>query len=293
MSAEFERLEAALSDITEVLDDYENQIFTRTTIDQIFAENRDQWGLNKKTSVKTFIEFLIEADALQEARFDFPVRKEVRYVRGDVSIFQLAQTLKPDAYLTHYGAMYLHGLTAQFPETIYINQEQPKQHERSGELAQENIDRAFRGRPRVSNEIAEYEGTNVCVLHGQRTGGLGVIEMEGEDGELFRVTDVERTLVDIVVRPIYSGGAAEILEAYRLAKTSVSVKKLVATLKKMNYVYPYHQAIGFYLDRAGVYKESELKLLRNIPIEYDFYLEHHMTNPKYSEDWCIYFPKGL
>jgi predicted transcriptional regulator of viral defense system len=130
-------------------------------------------------------------------------------------------------------------------------------------------------------------------LHGQRTEGLGVIDREGEDGELFRVTDMERTLIDIVVRPIYSGGATQILEAYRLARNIVSIKKLVTYLKKMNYVYPYHQAIGFYLNKAGVYKESDMKQLRTLGLKYDFYLEHNMDDPGYSKEWRIFFPKDL
>ena len=32
--------------------------------------------------------------------------------------------------------------------------------------------------------------------------------------------------------------------------------------KKMNYIYPYHQAIGFYLSKAG-YDKDQLELLKN------------------------------
>lgn len=288
-----ERFEMALPEITKAFDELEERIFTRTDIDKLFAENRELWGLSKKTSIKSFIEFLVEADELVEAEFNFPSRKEARYFREEVSMFELAQSLKPNAYLTHYGAMYLHRLTDQFPETIYLNQEQPRHHERIGGLTQDGIDRAFQNRPRMSNEIAEYEGTRVCVVHGQRTGGLGVINIDGENGETLRVTDVERTLIDITVRPAYAGGAEKVLEAYRLAREEISIKKLVTILKKMNYVYPYHQAVGFYLDRAGVYKKAELRQLQSIPMEFDFYLEHKMADAEYSEEWRIYFPADL
>ncbi len=70
------------------------------------------------------------------------------------------------------------------------------------------------------------------MLNGMHTGNLGVIKMSGPDGEKLKITDVERTLIDITVRPEYAGGIHEVLKAYRLAKDKVSVNKLVAILEK-------------------------------------------------------------
>lgn len=292
VKAEIKKIQEALPQIEDDLSAYEVKIFTRTDIEQIFSENRESWGLNKKTSVKSFIDFM-GSNGLSEVRFEFPSRKETRYLWGDVSPFELAQSLKPNAYLTHRGAMVIHGLTADLPDVIYLNQEQTKQHPRSNTLTQEGIDRAFQNKQRLSNEVATHGGLTVCVVHGQKTAGLGVVEVEGQNGERLRVTDVERTLIDITVRPAYAGGASAVLEAYRRARGKVSVSKLVETLREMNYVYPYHQAVGFYLDRAGVYEESELRLLEEIPMEFDFYLENRVEDPGYSERWRVHYPKGL
>lgn len=290
--AELKNLEEALPTITDDLFSSGVKIFTRSDIEQIFSENRESWGLNKKTSVKSFIE-LMSATGLKEAKFDFPSRRETRYILGEVSSFELAQSLKPNAYLTHLGAMNLHELTNTPPDLIYLNQEQSKQHQRSHTLTQDGIDKAFKNKPRLSNEIAKYGDLKVCIVHGQKTGGLGVINIEGENGEQLRVTNIERTLIDITVRPIYAGGASAVLEAYRRAKGKVSVEKLVKYLLKMDYVYPYHQAVGFYLDRAGGYKDADLQQLKEIPMEFDFYLENRMDNPAYSELWRLHFPKEL
>jgi predicted transcriptional regulator of viral defense system len=125
------------------------------------------------------------------------------------------------------------------------------------------------------------------------TGNAGVIESIGYEGEKIRVTDVERTLIDIAVRPEYSGGPYEVLKAYRLAKEKVSINRLSALLKQISYVYPYHQVIGFYLDRAGVYKKSQLDLLRKFEMKYSFYLMHKMSDVDFSEKWRLYFPEGF
>jgi len=76
---------------------------------------------------------------------------------------------------------------------------------------------------------------------------LGVIDYD-LDGIMIRITGLERTLVDAVVRPDYSGGIEEVLKAFTAVKGEISVNKMLAILKKMDYMYPYHQALGFYLE---------------------------------------------
>jgi hypothetical protein len=80
--------------------------------------------------------------------------------------------------------------------------------------------------------------------------------------------------------------------AYQKAKGEISVKKLVTMLKKINHIYPYHQVIGFYMQRAGI-DEASLNLLKKIGIEYDFYLDYKMKKKEYSKEWRLYYPNNL
>jgi hypothetical protein len=84
----------------------------------------------------------------------------------------------------------------------------------------------------------------------------------------------------------------EVRKAYELAKDKVSVEKLVAMLRKLAYTYPYHQAIGYYLDRAG-YEPGEVELLHQSPMEFDFYLTHQMSQTDYVKKWRLFVPKGF
>jgi predicted transcriptional regulator of viral defense system len=216
----------------------------------------------------------------------------IRYLWREPSPIEVASSLRSTAYLCHSSAVFVHGLTDQLPKTLYVNYEQSEKPKPSGKLSQEGIDRAFRGKQRESTFAFEYGEFRFILLSGKNTKRLEVLTKHLPQGGEVQVTSVERTLIDIAVRPTYGGGVHEVLEAYRNAKGQVSVGRLVATLKQLDYVYPYHQAIGFYLDRAG-YAEKQWERLRELGLEFKFYLAHGMKQTTYDERWRLFHPKGM
>jgi hypothetical protein len=223
---------------------------------------------------------------------------------GNISLEAILLTLKPGCHFSHFTAMQLNELTEQSPTTIYLNHEQSPKPISDAGLAQDRIDNAFSGNPRMTSNIAEIKGAKrskirVCLLNGKHTGYLGVTDREVKLPEsdhpvTLRLTDVERTLIDIAVRPFYSGGVAEVMKAYRLASKMISVNRLAATLRKLGYVYPYHQVVGFYLDASGAYDAASVSLFRDrFEYEFDFYLTYNMENPEYVPRWRIHVPRGL
>jgi hypothetical protein len=287
------RIAIAKADIVRLFDQHPQRVFDLSGIQRILDENRAFWRLAKSMSYSDFVEYLVAKTKLNKRVFNFSYRPIVRYVWGEVPLYELLLSLKPNSYLTHYTAVYFHDLTEQTPTTIYMNVEQEPKPRPKGALIQERIDAAFKRPTRLSNNVAHYQDRTIRMLNGMHTGNLGVIEMSGPEGETLRVTDVERTLIDITVRPEYAGGIHEVLKAFRSAKNKVSTNRLAATLKKIDYIYPYYQAIGFYLEKAGVYNKSQLDLMKKFEIKYDFYLMHEMKDYDYSQQWRLYFPKGL
>ena len=287
------RLAIAQEDIVALFDSLPTSVLKHSEVSRLMQANRQFWRLAKSTTCPKFIEFLVGRGKMRAVRLEFPSRPEVRYIWGSASLNEVLLSLRPESFFSHYTAMALHELTDQIPKSVYVNAEQGRKVARESSLQQGRIAAAFARAPRVSNNSCLYEGQRIYLLNGKHTGNLGVINSVGPDGETIRVTDIERTLIDITVRPVYSGGVAQVLEAFRFARARVSVNKLLGMLKKIDYVYPYHQAVGFYMDRAGGFRDSQIALLAEMDKKHDFYLTYQMKEMDYSEKWRIFYPKGL
>jgi len=255
------------------------------------VDSGEVWVL-PSASNNAVLNSLVHHKTVKKVTLPFPYRTEHRYIVGTVSDFELVQSLDRAGYFSHFTAIRLNALTEQVPKTIYFNVEQSASSG-GGELTQEGLDRAFKSKPRISSNVIEYNQVRIHRLNGGNTNQLGVTEIVADDSTVqLRVTDIERTLIDATVRPTYSGGIAVVATAFEMATDRISVKKLAQYLKKLRYTYPYHQAIGFYLERAG-YEDSDLGLLRDFPIEFDFYLSHGMKSTEYNATWRLFAPKGF
>lgn len=287
------RIEIAKPDIIKMFDESPKRVFTRVELASILQQNRAFWRLAQSTKVEYFIDFLIEKSRLRTVGLKSThYQGFTRYAWGDVSPYQVALSVRPRSYLSHGTAVLLHGLSDALPKVIYVNQEQTPKGKPSGDLKQESINRAFSNQQRQSAYRLEYEKWRIVLLSGKNTGNLGVVQITGPLQESIDVTGIERTLIDIAVRPIYAGGVFQVLQAYKSAKDRVSVNTMIATLKKLEYIYPYHQVIGFYMQRAG-YDEKRYGRLRNLGVNFDFYLTYGMKESEFDPEWRLHYPKGL
>jgi predicted transcriptional regulator of viral defense system len=173
-----------------------------------------------------------------------------------------------------------------------VNHEQSKKPSNESRLAQEVVDRVFRNKPRHSKLTYELSGTKVVILNGKFTGRLGIGKILAPTRDLVDVTCLERTLIDVTVRPQYSGGVLSVKNAFSAARGKVSINRLAHMLKAFDYTYPYHQAIGFYLKRSG-YSTHDQELLKAIGSELDFYLCYGLSNPLFDQEWRVWYPHTL
>lgn len=292
------RLNVALPLLKKEIERLGPKVVDNSLLTDIFEANKDRWRLPLTMTAEKFVDDLIELDFMRHHVFQFPaMNSKLLFFDDNASVYDISAKIFPHSYLSHYSAVALWGLTEQIPKTIYITQEQSQAPAKSqpAEFTQSAIDNAFQKPQRQSETYAFFQDFKIVLLRGKGTKDLGVQFVERENNEKTRVTDIERTLIDIVVRPAYAGGVSEVLKAFRVAGENykVSVNKLSGYLSRMNLRYPYHQAIGFYLTYAGNYKATQIAIFKNKPRPFDFYLAYEMNNPAYDAEWEIYYPQGL
>jgi hypothetical protein len=213
------------------------------------------------------------------------------YIWKEAAPVDVALALRPKSYLSHSTAAEHHGLFTT-NANLYVNKEQSAKPPSESTLSQAAIRRAFSNAPRMSNLIYGYKTKKIVLLGGENTGDYNVENAKSPHGTDIRVTSLERTLVDLAVRPSYAGGVNAVLTAYMRAKNRISLPKIVAVLKALNHLYPFHQAVGFYLSRSGLPPKAT-SALQDLGLDFDFYLTNQISNPELDRRWRIYFPRDL
>ncbi len=274
----------------------------KSTSDEILRSNQIKEILNKcrkdwegKNPIKStdFFSFIEDNKLVKKVEMNFPNRKETRYLTEKILDYRTLLSLSPDTYFSHLTAAYFNDLIQKEPNTLYVNTEQSRKKTYASVLEQGSIDIAFRNPARISKNFIELNGKTIYHINSKYSECLGVVSNPDKIKNVeLKYTDLERTLVDMTVRPQYSGGVKNVLEVFKRAAEKIDVEKILTYLKKLNYAYPYQQCIGFYLQRVD-FDETKLKNFKGIGMEFDFYLCNEIQQPAYSEEWKLYYPKSL
>src|SRR5699024_9514671 len=251
----FQIMELYKQDIVEVIGQNGTGIVSRGELRNVFNLYRDEWRLPQVTTYDNFEGFLLKHGIISKIDVHFSDYASAKVLfsikKHEIDTLKLALLLHPDSYISHYTAAFMHDLTQNIVKSIYVNKEQyPKVKVNNG-LSQDRIDTAMSKNARSTNNWAEFEKRRIYFLNGKHTDNLGVIN----SNEDYRIINIEGQLVNIAVRPNYFGGVNEVLKIYKNAKSLASVNRIYSILKRLNHIYPYHQVIGFYLERAG-YRDS-------------------------------------
>jgi len=286
------RLEPAIPHIKSYFNICAKKAYSLLELSKALQQNGIEWQVPQSTSVERFVKFLLMETPMKKVRLGFPDKPETRYLWGSANPFELGLSISPNSYLSHGSAMEIHELAQDCStrDRVYVNVEQSPKGHVDVTLSQEAITASFSKAPRTSKRISVFENTSYYVLNGRNTGRLGVVETKLLDGTTVRVTDLERTLIDIAVRPFYAGGIAHVLAAYQRSRGKANVATLIDMLKKLGFVYPYHQVIGFLLEKSG-FPKVQTEPLRDLGIEFDFYAEYQMNDSVYVPEWRLHYPK--
>lgn len=299
------RFRLATPEITSYFKSIDMMAFNRKDLEEILLNNRKDWMLKNDFTVGAFIDNLVEYKILKKKELTFLQHNYLVYSKsGKVDIYELVGKASDKGYFSHLSAIYLHDLTVQVPNTVYLSIEQPRlRNNPENRISQQSIDESFYKEAKLSNAYTKImlNKKQWTIYQIYRTGyyheneNYSLESYVKNNGIEYKRTSLERTLIDIAIRPEYSGGIEIVREAYYNAQNKVSANRIGAILQGMKTVYPYHQSIGFLMEISGNYTESQLGIMKRIPQEYDFYLIHgyKKVDLKYNKEWRIFYPSYL
>lgn len=267
--------------------------YTRNDLREIFTNHRSEWKIAAYRNYKHFISFLEENNILTKERLAHLSSGSIKQIwnKPEAVHFHKGLTIKKAGYLSTYSAMQVHQITLQIPKTIFVSFDQyGVVNNNSIALSQTAVDKAFSKPQRMTSDIYKSEGDGYRYAFLQRK--FNSLDVGVKKINNMRVTDLERTLIDIAVRPAYSGGVFEVLESFKNAIKLVNVEVLYQYLNQLDYTYPYHQVIGFYLEKAG-YENQRLTLFLDKKTDINFYLTYNMSKVTLNQKWGVYFPMGF
>ena len=275
--------------IDKIVDSAQEQVMSSIEFGRLVSETNEIWGL-KSLSRNEIKRFLLEEYPFIEDQIIGDHSYEIYYrSNSKIDFFDIAAVRSRGSYFSYYSALYINNLTLQIPKQIYLTLERKSLNQNNNILKQENIDRVFSKPPRITSDKRNYKNFDINFINGQYQNLIGITTFRDQ----YAVSDIERTLIDIAVRPFYSGGVTQVLEAYINAKNQLDPKKLVDYYSQLNYTYPYHQVIGFYLEKAGYDAKICNKFLNFDDLEFDFYLTYNILHKEFSKKWRLYYPKGF
>jgi len=174
--------------------------------------------------------------------------------------FVIANYLSKNSAIAYWSALNHYGLTEQIPNTIFVQTDKLK---RSKKVL--NVDYKF------------------IKVHPKKITG---ITTEGQGSYQFRITDIEKTIIDCFDLPQYSGGFAELVRAFYNAR--LNKKKLidyaiavdnVSIFKRISYLSELFEMKGF----KTFQKETGKRLKR----KYTYLSQFSEKTGKYLSRWKL------
>lgn len=288
---EMSKIFKKIKEINLIINEISSPVLSRIEYEAVVSDINSIWGL-RSISRNNIKKFLLEEKLFVQdhIKLDDTHSSEIYYLpHSKIDSFDVASVRSRSSYFSFYSALYINNLTLQIPKQIYLTLERKSLDNNDNVLKQENIDRVFSQPPRITSDKRNYKNFEINFINGQYQNMVGIIKFR----ELYSVSDIERTLIDISVRPFYSGGVTQVLEAFVNAKNKMNPKKLFDYYSQLNYTYPYHQVIGFYLEKAGYGEEIYNKFLHFDELYFNFYLTYNILHKEFSKKWRLYYPKGL
>lgn len=159
--------------------------------------------------------------------------------------YEIATHLVQPSAISHFSAFHYHKLTDQIPHIVFA------------------ITPIGTSIPRTSKEeYFTYQGTRYHYIQVKKEHFFGIENIWLGDARI-PITDLERTLLDGLMKPKYCGGFHEVLDAFA-SSSSFKLSKLLEYVFRLDVSIA--KRLGWVLEYIGI-EDKKLKLLLEIPFK--------------------------
>lgn len=281
-------------------------VFRPSELKKIIAEVVREESIEKGDAVRNEVLYRNLANLINTRKHGFKLK--VHNLRASEDLYSFKEVFDPllaarafvkgkGHYLGNLSAMYLLGLTDQRPKSYYICHESLSASSTPFEYSPDQVKLLFMKSHRISDRYFEYGDNRYYMLEKQIMNACGLIDYilkDEEFGEIkICISNLERTFLDSIISPQYSGGISQVIESFK--DQEMDLNKLKQYYDSLSPKYPYWQKIGFILSlNENINIASEWKnFFKNIEMK-DFFLDkEYRSSWTYSEEWKIFYPKGI
>lgn len=201
----------------------------------------------------------------------------------DFNIYKFCNTLEKNSFFSMSTALNIQGLSQYRSDFIFVSKERITRIKQDNiHLTQEDIDKAFAKKPRRTNAYDKLDDHIVILLESNNTDAFEIIEYNG-----YRVSSINRAFVEIITNIHYFQSSTKVIEVFCAIKHDLDIDKIYTIIEKFDYIYPYFQLAGYYLEKIG-YSKEELHRFFARKSSLRFYTEKNKEQYFFDEYWNIY-----
>lgn len=217
----------------------------------------------KDTSVNYILKALIARKAIRPLFKGNYIIEDNILSGAPLHKFEIAMHLAKGGAVCCWSAMAYHELTDQVLSIVYVYTPQAKGKSRS---------------------VYQYkvEGYDFFLIQTNPENLWGIERRAVGETKVY-ITDLERTLIDGLMRPQYCGGFREVLSAFEIAKDRMEVEKLVEYGKRCPHVI--QKRLGWILERLPVATSVSLEIAATS--YYDKLDPAAPRRGKYNKKWML------
>ena len=260
------------------------EFLSQEQLKEILQQLKDKSLVSSSLSFNSFLLKLID-EGLAQKSITIRGHIKTRYTfNADFNIYDFCNSLERNSFFSMSTALNLQGLSDFRSDYIFVSKERATRIEQgSVTLTQEDIDNAFSKKPRRTNAYDKINNHIIVLLETNNTDAFEIIEYDG-----YKVSSVNRAFVEMISNVQYLQSSEAIIEVFMKIKEKLNLDTIHTIIEKFDFIYPYFQLAGFYLEKIG-FSEAELEKFYTKRSELNFYTQKNKNQYGFDEYWKIYY----